>query len=175
MTTPKDIQQLLEKLIESGQGGPQIIQKMQDSLGDPQAMEEIYQTLKQFAGPELEEPLQIKDYYHHRDGSKFTLIWPLSPAMPMPVSFEDLDRKTQFFVLFGEWQRRETEGMMELSSGRLEAAEETFEECLQRAEQIEVTELEARSYEGLMRAAQKRNDREAELKYSRLAQQARAL
>lgn len=173
MKKSEEIQKLLEKLITSGQVGPEIVQKIQNSLEDPNAMKEIYRLIKDFAGPELEEPLHIEDYYHEGDGSLFNQIWPLSPSIPMPMPFNELDRKTQFFVLFSEWQRRETEGMVELNSGQLDTAENTFRECLERAEQIEVTELEARSYEGLMRIAQRRNDRNAEMNYSRLAQDAR--
>ena len=174
MNAQKEIQQLLEKLLASGLGGSEIMQKIQNSLGDPRAMEEILETLKEFAGPEQEETLQIEDYYHHGDGSGFALFWPLSPAIPLPMPFEEMDRKTQFFVLFSEWQRRESEGMMELTGGRLDDAQAIFEECYQRAEQIEVYELLARSFEGLMRVAQKRGNRDAELSYSRKAQEARA-
>jgi hypothetical protein len=167
------IKQLLEKLMESGDVGAEIASRIEASLGDPEALDAIYKELQDFAGPEIEEPLQIEDYYSEKDGQRFQLLWPLSPNLPLPIPFSDLDRKTQFFVLFGEWQRRETEGMVALNNGQLEVAEATFRECLERAEQIGVMELRARSYEGLMRVAQKSNDRDAEIRFSHEAEKAR--
>ena len=100
-------------------------------------------------------PLDIADFY--REGEeKFVLEWPLHPSLPIPLDFDELDRKTQFFVLFGEWTRREFEGMSALNRGDVEGAAEIFEECLDRAQAIDVSELVARSYEGLMRVAEKR-------------------
>ena len=89
------------------------------------------------------------------------------------MAFDELDRKTQFFVLFQEWTRRELEGMMLLNSGDADGAETVFDECLERAKQIDVRELEARSYEGFMRVAQRRGDRSAESTWMRKAVAAR--
>jgi hypothetical protein len=94
--------------------------------------------------------------------------------MAREMPFATLDPKTQFYVLFQEWTMRELDGMMALNSGDTAGAEEVFRECVERSRQLEVPELEARSYEGLMRAAQKRGDRTAELKWLTLASQTRA-
>jgi hypothetical protein len=116
--------------------------------------------------------LDISDHYTPGPGT-YELRWPLGPNLPLPIPFDELDRKTQFFVLFQEWSRRELEGMMLLNTGDLNGAEAVFEECLGRAKQIDVGELEARSYEGFMRVAQRRGDRGAELAWVRKAATAR--
>jgi hypothetical protein len=94
--------------------------------------------------------------------------------MPLPVPFDQLDEATQFHVLFGEWSRREMEGYLTLNSGDLATAESTFNECLKRAEQLAIPELKARSYEGLMRIAQRTGDRASEKNWITLAKNARA-
>ena len=58
-------------------------------------------------------------------------------------------------------------------SGDLAGAETIFRECIGRAEHLAVAELKARSYEGLMRVAQRRNDRAAERKWLDAAMRAR--
>ena len=68
-------------------------------------------------------------------------------------------------MLFGEWSRRELEGSQALAAGELALAETIFQECLQRADQLQVAELRARSYEGLMRLAQRQGDRAAERRW----------
>ena len=119
--------------------------------------------------------LKIADYYKEGE-KKFELLWPLHPSTQslLPFPFRELDRKTQFFSLFTEWSRRELEGTNTLNNGETSLAEKTFNECLQRAEQIEVYELMARSYEGLIRVAQKRGDRKAERDFSQKALEIRA-
>jgi hypothetical protein len=170
-----DFKQRLEELRRSGRVDSEMMDVINESFGDPNEMKRLYEILKDFGGAELEEPLNIEDFYHERDGALFGLRWPISPINPAAAMFDQLDRKTQFFVLFTEWQRRETEGMMALTSGRLDDAERIFDECLARAQQIEVGELIARSYEGLMRLAQRRSDREAERRWSQKALEARAV
>jgi hypothetical protein len=61
-----------------------------------------------------------------------------------------------------------------LNSGQVDMAEQIFDECLERADQIDVAELRARSYEGLMRVAQTRGDPQAERKWIQAALHARA-
>lgn len=101
------------------------------------------------------EPLApIGDYYIEKPGP-FELRWPLPGHLALPISFTTLARKTQFFLLFGEWSRRETEGVELLNRGDLVGATTIFDECLARADQLDVAELRARSYEGLMRVAQR--------------------
>jgi len=118
------------------------------------------------------EPLApIGDYYVEKPGL-YDLRWPLPAQLPMP--FDSLDRKTQFFVLFGEWTRREMEAMEHLNRGDLVGATTIFDECLARAEQIEVAELRARSYEGLMRVAQRAGQSATARELSQSATAARA-
>ena len=52
---------------------------------------------------------------------------------------------------------------------RVDEAEQIFHECAECAEQLQVNELLARSYEGLMRVAQKRGDRDSERQWSQRA------
>jgi hypothetical protein len=118
------------------------------------------------------EPLApIGDYYVEKPGL-YELRWPLPAHLPLP--FASLDRKTQFFVLFGEWTRREMEGMEHLNRGDLVEATTIFDECLARAEQIDVAELRARSYEGLMRVAERAGQTAAAQELSQSATSARA-
>ena len=63
--------------------------------------------------------------------------------------------------------------MMALTNGELETADGIFEECLDRADQIDVNELRARSYEGRMRVAEKKGDQGGALKWLEKAQEAR--
>lgn len=171
----EEIKRLLEQLRKSGVVDPDLLDRLA-RLNDPGAMDEALSILKKLGGPELEAPLNAEDYYQEGDGSRFELLWPLGPDNPIhrrDISFSELDRKTQFYVLFGDWSYWEAKGMLELSGGDLDGAERIFEECLARAEQIAVAELQARSYEGMMRVAQKRGDQDAALKFSRKAQSVR--
>lgn len=171
-----DFKRLLDQLIATGQAPPNLLDLVDEASRDPAKMNEIVELLQGVAG-DLHAPLEIEDFYDEGDAEKFELRWPLSPANPLVgrgVPFEALDRKSQFFTLFAEWQRRETQGMSALLGGSLEQAEQIFEECLARADQIEVGELRARSYEGLVRVAERRGDREAQLEYSERAEAARA-
>jgi hypothetical protein len=142
---------------------------------DPERAETVLQQLKATAaaGGSDDQPLNSDDYY--RDGpSKYELRWPLDPSMKLPVPFDRLDREMQFSVLFGEWTRRDMQGRAALIGGQVDGAEQIFRECLERARQLEVGELEARSYEGLMKVEQKRGNRQAEQKWLRAAQAARS-
>lgn len=119
-------------------------------------------------------PLKIEDFYRDAPG-KFDLRWPLKSSLSLlPAPFDELDRKTQFYALFTEWQSREMEGWDVLNKGQLDQAEKIFQECVKRAEQIEVRELIARSYEGLMSVAHKRGDGKSELEWSKKAMKARS-
>ena len=42
--------------------------------GDPEAMDAIYKELKEFADLEIEEPLQIEDFYSEKDGQRFQFL-----------------------------------------------------------------------------------------------------
>lgn len=114
--------------------------------------------------------LNIND--HYRSGTQlYELRWPV--AFPLPVPFEELDRPTQFSVLFGDWSRREAEASYTRNQGDNTSAQFIFEECLARAQQIEVPELIARSYEGLATVAARLNQRAEEVRYLKRAVAAR--
>lgn len=170
----KSIQELVAGMIQSGKVPPELSAALAAAMSDPAKLEAALAALKAMGADQVGSgaPLNIADYY--RPGAeKYELRWELPSHLPVPVAFEELDRKSQFFVLFQEWSRRELDGMMELNGGDVDGATAVFEECVERARQIEVAELEARSYEGLMRVAQKRGDRKAELEWSRKATAAR--
>src|SRR5438552_1826035 len=116
---------------------PNDLNQLGAAMNDPETLDTLLAQLKSLGADEIGSgpPLNIKDFYREKPG-KFDLQWPLNPSLSLPVPFDELDRKTQFFVLFGEWTRREFEGMMALNSGELGRAEEIFQECLQRAGQI---------------------------------------
>lgn len=118
----------------------------------------------------MNKTMNIEDYY--KPGTvKYEMKWPI--AVPLPVPFNELPHEMQFYVLFQEWTRRELEGNQMLDSGDHAAAEAIFGECLQRAEQLDVGELKARSYEGLTRVANKMGKREDARKWLKAALAAR--
>lgn len=165
---------MLDELLNSPDVPPQVRDAVTAAMADPSKLDEALAQLKAIGADQVGSgaPMNIGDYYTPGPG-KYTLQWKLEPNVPLPMPFDDLDRKTQFFVLFQEFSRRELEGMMLLNSGDVKGAAAVFEECLARAQQIEVRELEARSYEGLMRVAQREGDRKAEVEWLRKAAAAR--
>jgi len=170
---PQDLQQLIEQLASSGTMSPELMQKIYAAMNDESKLDEVLSVLKQMGADQMGSgpPLNIEDYY--REGTKtYALRWPLGASLPIP--FAQLDRKTQFFVLFQEWTRREMEGMMTLNGGHIDEAKQIFSECLERAREIEVPELVARSYEDLAKIADRQGDRAAGRDYSQKAAQARA-
>jgi len=157
------LDRLLDDLIKTGKFSPDLAARVQAAMADPARLDEVLTELKTLGADQIGDgpPLEIGDYY--RDGSRnYELRWELPSHLRLPISFSDLDRKTQFFVLFQEWSRREMEGMIALNEGRIAEAEAIFDECLARADQIEVDELRARTYEDLRRVAQRRGDLAAE-------------
>ena len=174
MSSPREeIEAILQKLLDFGAISAEQLGTMLQAANDPAMLDHILAELKAAgadqAGPS--PPLNIEDYYREGDDD-YDLLWPLQT--PLPCAFEDLDRKTRFFVLFQEWSRRELEGMTMLNSGRTAEAAAIFEECISRARQLNVNELVARSCEDLMRVADRTGDREAARRYSQAAVEARA-
>ena len=167
------LQQLIEQLASSGTISPELLARVKAAQNDPSKLDELISVLKEMGADQMGSgpTLNIADFYP--EGTEpFTLRWPIGINLPLP--FSQLDRKTQFFVLFQEWSRREMEGAMALNGGNIDEAKKIFNECLERAQQIEVGELVARSYEDLARIADKLGDRAAGRDYSRKAAQARA-
>ena len=167
---PSQLEAMIEKLVQGDQVDPQLITLL-SSLNDPALIEKGLAKLKEMGADEVAPIMNIADYYQPRN-IKYELKWPLSTSLP--VAFDRLDEATQFHVLFAEWTRREMQGSFALNNGDLVTAESTFNECLERAEQLAVPELMARSYEGFMQIAQRSGDRAAELKWITAAKKARA-
>jgi len=172
MSQNQDLRQLIEQLASSGTMSPELVQKIQAAMNDESKLDEVLEVLKGMQADQMGsgQPLNISDYYREGTG-RYTLRWPLAANLPMP--FTQLDRKTQFFVLFQEWTRREMEGMMALNGGQIEQAKNVFNECLERARDIDVAELVARSYENLARVADRLGQRNEGRDYSRKAAKAR--
>lgn len=166
----KSIKELVEEMMLTGNAPPELMDAVQGGMLSEGKLDEMLEQLKELGADQVGSgpPLDIADFYKEGVG-RYEQRWELNPNLPLPIAFDDLDRKTQFFVLFGEWSRRELEGLMLLNAGEIDAADEVFDECVERAKQIEVAELEARSYENKKRAAQRRGDRKGELEWSNRA------
>jgi hypothetical protein len=172
--SPEDIENVLADLVRQGMLDEATVEELRPLVRDPARQDELIAKLGELGGMSgPTPPLNIADFYREGAG-KFELRWPLDPSIPLPFAFDDLDRKTQFFVLFGEWTRREFEGMTALNAGDVDGARQIFQECLDRAQSIDVDELVARSYEGLMRVAEKQGELAAAQAWSQKAVEARA-
>jgi hypothetical protein len=172
-----DIEQLLRQLIQSGKVPPALMETLTEAQNDPSKLGPLLEKLTALVGPSAPAPLNIEDYYQERDGRKFELRWPLSQGNPLlarAIPFTALDRKTQFFTLFAEWSRRETDGLMLMNGGDLAGAEAVFREGIERARQIDVPELAARSYENLARVAERRSDQASVRSHLEAAERARS-
>ena len=152
-----DLERRLEHMLETQEIDQALIEEiMALPPGDPRT-DRIISRLTAIGADQGPSPvLNIEDYYQPGD-QVFTLRWPLAPPTQavLPFPFDALDRKTQFFVLFQEWTRRDLEANTARNAGDLDGAQAIFEECLARAEQLDVAELKARSYEGMASVAEK--------------------
>jgi hypothetical protein len=176
MSGSEEVTSLLNQLAQ-GNASQEIIGRLMTlAAGDPALMNRILEGLKAMGADVIGgDPLREIGYYYREKPGLFELRWPLTGHGGVtPELFASLDRKTQFFVLFQEWSARELAAMQCLNGGDTAGAEAIFNECLERAGQIEVAELVARSYEGLMRVAQRLGDSAAAVDWSRRAKQARA-
>jgi hypothetical protein len=167
--------QAMQRFIDEGTGDPAVLEQiLAAAASDPELVAEITGMLEQAgaaSGPS--GPLDIEALYPGGDGP-YALRWPLAGPTMLPVPFEELDRKTQFFVLVNQWSYRDLQGWSALDSGALDAAEAIFGECAERALQLDVGELEARSYEGMQAVADKRGRPDDALVWSTKAGAARA-
>jgi tetratricopeptide (TPR) repeat protein len=166
------INAMLDELMATGQMPDGLMQALTEA-GDPALLERVMGKLKDAGADQLgDRPLDnIADYYPGGDGL-YEQLWPIATSLPLP--FDELDRPTQFHVLFGECRRRLLQASAARNGGRLDEAEAAFRECLERADQIEVPILKADAYEGLMTVAEKRGDREQARRYLRMTERERA-
>jgi len=166
------IHAMLDRLMATGQMPDGLMQAL-TKANDPALLERVMQKLKDAGADQLgDRPLDnIADYYVDGEGL-YPLLWPIATPLPMP--FDQLDRPTQFHVLFAECRRRHMEASAARNAGRLDESDTAFRECLERADQIDVPILKADAYEGLMTVAEKRGDREQARRYLQMAERERA-
>jgi hypothetical protein len=173
---PEDLEQRLDRMLASGKVDPTLVGEIMALPPTDPRFAGILTKLSAIIGDQPVAPqMNIEDFY--RPGTEpYTLRWPLAPATQamLPMPFDALDRKTQFFVLFQEWTRRELEGNTTRNGGDPAGAAAIFEECLARADQLDVDELRARSHEGLASVHEMTGDRDAERRELRAALAARA-
>jgi tetratricopeptide (TPR) repeat protein len=167
-----EIERMLEELGATGVM-PEGLMEQLGQIKDPDLMERLVGKMKAMGAEEVGSGplLQIKDYYIEGE-EPYSLLWPLA-GDDLPVPFEELDRETQFHVLWGENSYRLTEGGALRNAGKLDDAEEVFRECLERADQLEVPVLKAQAYDGLMSVAERRGDRKAAERYLKLVERER--
>ena len=166
------IDAMIEQVISTGEVPEGLMQALTQA-NNPALLERAMQKLKDAGAEQLGDrpPDKIADYYIDGDGL-YEQLWPIAPQLP--ASFDELDRPTQFHVLFAEFRRRHAEASVARNAGRLDEAEAAFRECLDRADQIDVPILKADSYEGLMTVAERRGDREQARRYLQMAERERA-
>jgi hypothetical protein len=167
----EQVEAMLDELAQTGKMPDGLLDAIQAL--DADGMERAFARLKAMGADVAgDRPLDnIRDYYVPGDGL-YTLYWPLAANLPLP--FDELDRATQFHVLFAECKRRLAEGGALRNAGRLDEADAAFRECLERADQIDVPILKSDAYQGLMTVAERRGDRAAAGRYLDLAQRENA-
>lgn len=166
------INAMLDELMRTGQMPDGLMQALTNA-NDPALLERVMGKLKDAGADQLgDRPLDnIADYYPGGEGL-YTPLWPI--ATPLPMAFDELDRPTQFHVLFTECKRRLMEASAARNAGRGDEADAAFRECLERADQIDVPILKADAYEGLMTVAEKHGDRDTARRYLQMAERERA-
>jgi hypothetical protein len=160
-----DLERRVDRMLEDKDQlvDPGLIQELMALPPDYPGLDRILAKLTAGAGAQpASQPLNIEDFY--RPGvERYTLRWPLAPPTLafLPVPFDALDHKTQFYVLFQEWTRVENEATMARIAGDLGRARTLFKECLARAKQLHVRELKARSHENLASVYEMAGDQQA--------------
>lgn len=160
-----DLERRVERMLEdpAQQVDPGLVQELMALPPDYPGLDRIIAKLTAGGSDQpASPPLNIDDFYRP-GGERYTLRWPLAPPTLafLPVPFEALDHKSQFYVLFQEWTRVENEAAMARIGDDRERARALFEECLARAEQLGVPELKARSHENLASIYEMAGDRQA--------------
>jgi tetratricopeptide (TPR) repeat protein len=160
-----DLERRIDRMLEdpTQEVDPGLIQELMALPPGYPGLDRIIAKLSAAGGDQpASPPLNIDDFYRP-GGERYTLRWPLAPPtlalLSMP--FDALDHKTQFYVLFQEWTRVENEAVMARIRGDIEQARTLFQECLARAEQLDVPELKARSHENLASVYEMADDRQA--------------
>jgi len=157
-----DLERRLDAMLASDELDPGLINELMSLPPDYPGLDGILAKLNDAVGNEPVSPMMnIEDFY--RPGMRpYSLHWPLAPSTQafLSMPFEALDRKTQFYVLFQEWTRRDLEAHTASNGGDLRGARAIFEECLARADDLDVAELRARSHEGLADVYTKLDDRD---------------
>ena len=111
------ILEAVREFAKTGQypGGVDRLQKDMRAIAGTPAGNEMMAMLKSMGASDGgDKTLNIEDYYQPGE-ALFELQWPLGVTLPM--AFDQLDRKTQFSVLFQEWTRRAMEGDYALQQG----------------------------------------------------------
>jgi hypothetical protein len=158
-----DLERRLDVMLASDELDPELMNELMSLPRDYPGIDGILSKLNDAMGDEVPSPpMNIADFY--RPGPQpYSLQWPLSPPTQAVLSmpFEVMDHKTQFYVLFQDWTRRVFDATSAREGGDLQGARAIFEECLGRADQLDVAELQARSHEGLAEVYTKLDDRQA--------------
>jgi len=164
ITLPKEVETALDQMLAANLVTDADRAHVIGAATPDEALNRLQDLMKRLGAAQVETspPLNIADYYREGPGN-YDRLWEIQA--PLPCRFEDLDRKTRFFVLFQEWSRRELQGLTALGAGQTGAAAAIFEECVERGRQLQVNELVARSYENLVRVAEKGNEHEAMRRY----------
>jgi hypothetical protein len=109
----------------------------------------------------------------YRPGSgSLELMFPL-PGDLASLPWNSLTARNRFFVLVAAWALRETDGIQALRTGELAQTDEIFQECLIRAEHMQVPELIARSYQDLGELAAASGDETAAREWRTAAERAK--
>lgn len=119
----------------------------------------------------VRQPPDPESLYRPGSGS-LELMFPL-PGDLASLPWSSLSARNRFFVLVAAWALRETDGIQALRTGEFVQADEIFQECLIRAEHMQVPELITRSYEDLSELAVASGDETAALQWRTAAERAK--
>jgi hypothetical protein len=119
----------------------------------------------------VRQPPDPEALYRPGSGS-LELMFPL-PGDLASLPWSSLSARNRFFVLVAAWALRETDGIRALRTGEFSQADEIFQECLIRAEHMQVPELITRSYEDLCELAVASGDETAAREWRAAAERVR--